>query len=138
MGFSRAHTMYAEISGEGGELVEYTFEVDVDVTPGCPGRVSGPPEDCYPPEPAEVEYGDVRCIETGRVFSVDEWELLKRWSTDSDYDISDEDERVLEAVGDAEDAAYEDACEAAYDAWKDEGSVGRPPIPRRRPRRRWC
>jgi hypothetical protein len=23
--------------------------------PGDPGRVSGPPEKCYPPEPAEVE-----------------------------------------------------------------------------------
>jgi len=137
MGLSRVHTMYAEIPNEAGELVEYTFEVDVDVTPGAPGRLSGPPEDCYPPEPAEVEYGDVCCVETGRVFSVDEWELLKCWSTERGYDITDEDERVIEMVGDAEEAAYDAACDAAYDEWKDDGKIGRPRIPRRPRRRRW-
>ena len=34
--------------GDAEVLVEYEYE------PGDPGRLSGPPEDCYPPEPAQV------------------------------------------------------------------------------------
>lgn len=45
--------------------------------PGDPGRISGPPEDCYPPEPAEIEFDLFTC--TGgpipqSLFTEDEWE----------------------------------------------------------------
>jgi hypothetical protein len=29
------------------------------VTPGHPGRISGPPEKCYPPEPADMQVQSV-------------------------------------------------------------------------------
>lgn len=31
------------------------YEVTFDATPSIPGYVSGPPEDCYPSEPGEIE-----------------------------------------------------------------------------------
>ena len=34
-------------------VIHFTF------TPGDPGRYSGPPENCYPAEPAEVEFDSV-------------------------------------------------------------------------------
>lgn len=30
-------------------------------TPGDPGRLSGPPENCYPPDPAEVDVTELTC-----------------------------------------------------------------------------
>jgi len=124
------HTMYLEIGED-----EYSFAIRASVTPRVEGRVSGPPEHCYPPEPATVEYYDaVLCVETRRVFRLAEWELLKRWDGDESYSITDEDVAVVEAAGSAEEAAYDAACDAAYDEWKDEGKVGRPRVPRRRVR----
>ena len=38
-----------------GEMVEVELEVEADVAFGSPGRTSGPPEDCYPPEPDDVD-----------------------------------------------------------------------------------
>jgi len=34
---------------------EIMFNVRCTVAPGSPGRLSGPPEDCYPAEPCEVD-----------------------------------------------------------------------------------
>lgn len=31
------------------------LEYEGEFTPGDPGKVSGPPENCYPPEPSEIE-----------------------------------------------------------------------------------
>lgn len=42
---------------------DFCITFEVYYSPGTPGRYSGPPEDCYPDEPAEVE-------------------LLKAWVTD--------------------------------------------------------
>lgn len=39
------------------EMDEYVLEVEVtDYTPGDPGRTYGAWEDCYPPEPEEIEF----------------------------------------------------------------------------------
>lgn len=39
------------------EVREVVCLVVIDsYTPGDPGRTSGPPEDCWPPEPPEVEW----------------------------------------------------------------------------------
>jgi len=38
---------------------EFEFTVAFDYTPDDPGVCSGPPERCYPPEPAEVEVNSI-------------------------------------------------------------------------------
>lgn len=43
-----ASTLEVEVEGQ-------TLRLTYDYTPGDPGRTSGPPERCYPPEPEEVE-----------------------------------------------------------------------------------
>lgn len=45
-------TTFSWVELDGNEVdcrVEFTYY------PGDPGRLSGPPEDCYPPEPPEFE-----------------------------------------------------------------------------------
>jgi hypothetical protein len=49
-----------------------TLKVEIDVIPEDPGRLFGPPEDCYPPTPAEYDLSDIYCPEamldlTGKV-----------------------------------------------------------------------
>ena len=39
---------------------EYTFIIEYDYTPPQRGRYSGPPEDCYPDEPEELEITSVK------------------------------------------------------------------------------
>ena len=41
-----------DINGVGDDL---TAEVNVDFAPGLPAQLYGPPENCYPAEPAEVD-----------------------------------------------------------------------------------
>ena len=43
---------------------------EVGVIPGIPAKISGPPESCYPEEPAEVDSGGV-CEECGFEFDED-------------------------------------------------------------------
>ena len=40
-------------------MLKFGIRVEYDATPGCPGRYYGPPENCYPDEPAEVETTNV-------------------------------------------------------------------------------
>lgn len=42
------------------------YEVRCLIRPGEPGRLHGPPEKCYPPEPPEVEF-DAVLDATGRI-----------------------------------------------------------------------
>ena len=43
----------------------YDFKVTrYQYTKGSPGRLSGPPEKCYPPEPAEVEDVELEIYDT--------------------------------------------------------------------------
>lgn len=37
---------------------EFEFEADVTWTAGTPAKLFGPPESCYPEEPAEVEFNN--------------------------------------------------------------------------------
>lgn len=37
------------------------FEAEIVYWPGTPGRHSGPPENCYPGEPPEVEFYSLVC-----------------------------------------------------------------------------
>lgn len=38
-----------------------TFDAEVSYSPMIPGRYSGPPENCYPDEPAELEILSLTC-----------------------------------------------------------------------------
>ena len=48
----------AEDSEDAPETLEVT--VKANYTPGYPAKLSGPPEHCYPEEPAEVELLSIR------------------------------------------------------------------------------
>lgn len=52
---------YPEIAG-----VEVRAEVLLDYKPGHPGKLYGPPENCFPPEPSEVEIMNVVLYDTGK------------------------------------------------------------------------
>jgi hypothetical protein len=53
----------------------HEFIVDAAVTPGTPGRYSGPPEDCYPADPSEIEVGGISMI-LGTRKRVIEWDQI--------------------------------------------------------------
>ena len=79
------------------ELVIYfTF------TPGDPGRYSGPPENCYPAEPAEVEFDSV----TPPQFA--DW--AREWLAGDGFDAACEEatEQSLPDPDDARDRDHDD------------------------------
>lgn len=43
----------------------------VNYTPGDPGRLSGPPEKCYPPEAAEIDFISLECGQSDARFLLD-------------------------------------------------------------------
>ena len=45
--------VYRDVDGEEEEEIE--LEIEARVSGGSPGKIYGPPENCYPPEPPEVE-----------------------------------------------------------------------------------
>lgn len=57
MRFSHTQTIEDDGSDTRPPLyVEVEVDLSVDYTPGDPGRFSGPPEDCYPPEGDECSF----------------------------------------------------------------------------------
>jgi len=83
---------------------ELELDIDGNVTSYDPGRLSGPPEDCYPPEGGEAEIESV---------TLDG----KRWDgTLTKEELDAVEEQLREAAQDAYDAAMEDAAEAAAEA----------------------
>lgn len=60
-------------------------EFEVSVTPDVPGNISGPPENCYPDEPGEIEPDKCECGE-----KIDEGECQEKafakHRDDVDYD----------------------------------------------------
>lgn len=44
------------------------FDAEVTYTPGDPGFIGGPPERCYPPESAELEFESLKCGESDALF----------------------------------------------------------------------
>lgn len=72
--------------------VEADLLVDVDYAPPAGGRTSGPPEDCYPDEPADLDVLETRIAETGRAVA---------WTPSREQ---------VEALLDAAHDAFEDAC----------------------------
>lgn len=92
--------------------------------PHIPAKTYGPPEDCYPAEGGYAELESVEVVsidhEDGQVqeaygFKVGEEAKI------TDAEMKDIEEALYEQAGEDEEAAYEAACEAAYDMWKEEG-----------------
>lgn len=86
-------TQYREL--DDGSEVDLT--VTYTITPYDPGRINGPPEDCYPPEGGEVEIVSVTDADGNAIESTDE--EAERWQTsiyehhdfESDDDYQDRD-----------------------------------------------
>ena len=76
---------------------EFTLEVKMRCTnPGTPGNLVGPPEQCYPPEPAEFEVEHVHLLS-------DDGAVLEHLPTD----VLDEDD--LESLNELAIAESEDS-----------------------------
>jgi hypothetical protein len=78
------------------------YRVECSVTPSDPGRLYGPPEHCYPPEPAACEV--LRVLDdTGK----ERPDLIA--AVQKDFESIEE--QAIENAEDRHAAAYEDACE---------------------------
>ena len=93
----------------------YLAEVTLECYPGSPGKMFGPPEDCYPPELDNTEVTDIRILaveEDGREEFVGEH---VHW----DINIDD---LICEAFGEQNDedsAAWEEHWEHKLDALRE-------------------
>jgi hypothetical protein len=97
--------MLAEVCDAEGNpfMVEYEYE------PGSPGRYSGPPENCYPDEPAQLMICGVYYADALIDPSVFNSELIEKWEMELC-------EKQIEADREAEEVARAEADEAAdYD-----------------------
>lgn len=100
------------IEHDGGS---YIAEVTLRCQPGDPGRISGPPEDCYPPELDEAEAEDILILEVEE----DGKEELVGQHVDWDIDTGDMIQEAFEAQADADAAAEEEYWENRLDAMRE-------------------
>lgn len=117
------------------EDCEITLEVSGSWRPGCEGRTNGPPEDCYPPEGPEAEVEDAIVIEivgeNGPVKEAYGWKVgqpakfpgSKEGPTLTEKEIESFIDELIEQGYADEQSEYEAACEAQYDAMKEEGLI---------------
>lgn len=54
--YTTSHTLVSP------EHVIFSFKLSFTYVPATPGRLSGPPEDCYPAEPAELEITSISLV----------------------------------------------------------------------------
>ena len=99
-------TVYIDIGGE-----EFTCEAKVNYTPEDPGRISGPPERCYPPEPAEVDILDETWYPYAPYLNTTYEEIFR--------------DKCLEAAGEAYDDYDYEADDRAFDAAREDRYFGR-------------
>ena len=90
-----------------GALGDVPCRVWYFYTPADPGRVSGPPENCYPPEPAEVEYTKFE-IQLNEAWVECPFENLDKDTQDS------LEQSIIEAEEDRRAEAFVDAYERAH------------------------
>jgi len=90
----------------GSEAIEWEVSIDMECTyPGDPGRLSGPPEDCYPPEGPEFEWTRVHVfVGSNTVFDTSEMKV-KEVMEQIGLVIGEKTFEILEA------RAHEAACE---------------------------
>ena len=82
------------------------FTVEFEFEPGSPGRYSGPPEDCYPDDPAQLSICGVYYADTLISPEVFNPKLIEKWETEL---CEKQIERDREADEIARAEAYEDA-----------------------------
>lgn len=85
-------------------------EVHCTYTPGHPGKLYGPPEDCYPPEPAETEFLSATCGD----IRFDTPETFAAWADAQRGEVKHVKDLLLE-VAELAEREYADTCEAAQD-----------------------
>lgn len=95
----------------------YMVEVTIRCCPGDPGRISGEPEDCYPPEPATGEVEDIVVLEA----EDDEDQALVGQHVDWDIDPEELLDEAFEAQADEEDALREAEWERKLDLAREGG-----------------
>ena len=97
-------------------IEEIEIEVEVTYEPGyfTPGRLSGPPEDCYPDEGADPEIVSVVVLSDVKAECID---LI---ATLTDHELELLVEEAEEHQGDSLEAAAEAAAEARFESWRDE------------------
>lgn len=97
------------------ETIEHKgMEITAHYTAGVQGRFSGPPEDCYPSEPAEVEIEEV-CVSDWDEFA--EW-----WGANGETPVfAPSLDTLLDKLADREfDEVYEAVCDAVADDYDGE------------------
>jgi len=102
------------------EDVEHEVEVSANVTPFDPGRFTGPPEDCYPPEGGEVEDIEGRiALDNGVLFVFTESDLRAlagaEWVDYAVEELREADDRAFVAAQEERATLAEDAHEARLD-----------------------
>ena len=90
-----------------GPLGEQYVMVGYHYTPAQPGRYSGPPEDCYPDEPDEIDLVAVSC------------EVLNPIGLMALMIFLEDDERLTDQIREAERGNADDGREE-YEEWKAE------------------
>lgn len=83
--------------------IEQEYEITGMVYPGTEGRISGPPEDCYPPEDPQVD--DIKITRGGKPVLESDWD---RHGFTNDVIQHVIESLIEKASKDAEDAAMDE------------------------------
>jgi len=115
------HTIHLEVEINPGEYREDEFWVTYEVEPYVPGKLSGPPENCYPPEGGVAMGYEVERIngETGEVSEITWEQFLDLWA--SSHDLKNDEEETLNHLRRTAPQKAEDQInEELYQAWEEE------------------
>lgn len=94
--------------------IEMEVDIDFDYTPETRGRFSGPPEDCYPTEPENLDVHGV--VLTGKFFRVPA-------DVTDKVDLRQIEDAIIDEVRDMWSSLREDALVTKYE-WKQEEACG--------------
>lgn len=103
------------------EGIDLVVEVTATCHPEDPGKTYGPPERCYPREPAELNEVEAVVVEIDEISPTEHEELwLGKEVELTVEEMADIEAELFQEAVEDEDGEYEMACEAAYDQWKEE------------------
>ena len=95
---------------------ELDVEVGGGVKPGCPGKLNGSSEQNYPPEPPEVEVGDIRILHPERPgYIVLPWEALMGKK------VEEIEKKLIDAAAEAVEDRHQAYGDYLHDRMKEEG-----------------